>query len=440
MPFLDGSIRAHQPVTHRRRCVLRRLALVALVAGVATSAQSCDGGATTDPTIHVASIVVTPATLSIIKDHRVTLTLTLFDSTGGSVPSAEVTWASLSPGVVSVSGTGEVVAEGYGPAEVIATVGTHVAMAKILVTAPPTTAAFTVTELSPAPTASPSRLTDSALVLAGNLIYRDGVGSVIPGCTPIDLNNRSHVLCFDGSTSQTSAYSLWSDGLFTPLAASDTFHAAEFNPGNYPGIQTAALNDSDVVLGAFYRPTFVNPGCPAGEGMCIVYWKDGQPTFPGVVVNGVNWRSSLNNRRDFIVQCLTCNPKFPLADVAPFLFLASTGKKLAGPSSINDFSDVASMAVGESSAYFATPQGMTRLGDGSATGINDANAVVGTLADFGPFLWTGAGVHNLTHATVDPSWTVVDARKINDRGQILAKADNADGRKAVWVILTPTQP
>jgi hypothetical protein len=46
----------------------------------------------------------------------------------------------------------------------------------------------------------------------------------------------------------------------------------------------------------------------------------------------------------------------------------------------------------------------------------------------------------LTNAAIDPSWTITAADEINNRGQILATADNSDGRKAHTVILSPTQP
>lgn len=417
---------------------LRRFAVIALVAAAA-AVQSCDGASPTEVAARVDSIVVTPARLAIVKDQHATLAVTLLDSAGAPIGGAKVTWESLSPDIVSVSSGGEVLAKGYGPAIVAAKVGTHSAWAKILVTAPPTTAAYTLSVLSPVPTQSPSRLTDSAVVLAGNLVYRDGVGSAIPGCTPIDINNKSHVLCFDAKGSQVTNYSIWSSGMFTPLAASDTFPAAVFEPGNYTGNPAAALNDSDIVLGGFYRPAFSSPGCRVGYGPCIVYWKNGQPTFPGVQVSDVNWRARLNNRLDFVVDCMLCDPRAASNAATPFLFIAATGATAPNSSGVNDFNDVASMAVGSARAEFATPQFHTVLGDGAATGINNANAVVGTLTDFGPFLWTGDGVTSLAHASTDPSWTIVNAHKINNRGQILARADNVDGRKGVWLILTPTK-
>lgn len=412
----------------------------ALVLAVASAALSCEASSPTQVAARVDSIIVSPARLAIVKDQHTTLALTLLDSTGAPIGGAKVTWESLSPDIVSVSDRGEVTARDYGAAMISAKAGDHTAWTRILVTAPPTVGAYSMTELSPSPSQSPSRLTDSALVLAGSLIYRDGVGATIPGCTPIDINNRSHVLCFDGKGNQATNYSIWASGTFTPLAASDTFVAAEFYPGNYTGWSTAALNDSDVVFGGFYRPSFSSPGCPQGEGVCIVYWKDGLPAFPGVELDRVNWQGRLNNRLDFIVQCLLCDPRYPPNDIAPFLYIASTGARIPNSSNVNDLNDSAAMAFGGSRAEFATPDTRTFLGDGSATGINNANAVVGTLVDIGAFLWTGGGVTSLAHATTDPSWTIVHAHKINNRGQILVSADHADGRKGVWLILTPNHP
>jgi hypothetical protein len=92
-----------------------------------------------------------------------------------------------------------------------------------------------------------------------------------------------------------------------------------------------------------------------------------------------------------------------------------------------------------SRAYVSTPSALIPLGDGGAAGINNSNTVVGTLT-VGPFIWHGQGVSLLTNASVDPAWTLTAAIEINNRGQILATADNSDGRKAHMVILTPTQP
>lgn len=422
------------------RASRRRLAVVVLAVASTALLPSCDASSPTEVAARVDSIVVSPTTLAIVKDQHATLALTLLDSAGSPIEGAQVTWESLSPDIVSVSSRGEIIARDYGQGTVSAKAGSHSAGAKILVTAPPATAAYSVTVLSPAPSQNPSRLTDSGLVLAANLVYRDGVGSAIPGCTPIAINNRSHVLCFDGKGSQATNYSIWASGVFAPLAATDTFTAAVFEPGNYTGNPAAALNDSDVVLGGFYRPTFSNPRCPTGNGPCVAYWKNGQPSFPGVQVSDVNWRARLNNRLDFVVDCLLCDSRVVSNAATPFLFIAATGTTMPNSSGVNDFNDVASMAIGSSRAELATAQSHTVLGDGSATGINNANAVVGTFTDFGPFLWKGAGASILTHAATDPSWTIVHADKINNHGQILATADNVDGRKGVWLILTPNQP
>lgn len=57
-----------------------------------------------------------------------------------------------------------------------------------------------------------------------------------------------------------------------------------------------------------------------------------------------------------------------------------------------------------------------------------------------PFIWRGAGVSLLTHATANESWTIKAADEINSRGQILAKADNSAGGNDHTVVLTPVAP
>jgi hypothetical protein len=90
----------------------------------------------------------------------------------------------------------------------------------------------------------------------------------------------------------------------------------------------------------------------------------------------------------------------------------------------------------EHAAMLLRPDASIRFGSGGATGINNAGVVVGTL-DVGAFLWTSGGISLLDKAAVDPAWIITAADKINNRGQILAQADNTDGRKGHWVILTP---
>jgi hypothetical protein len=92
-----------------------------------------------------------------------------------------------------------------------------------------------------------------------------------------------------------------------------------------------------------------------------------------------------------------------------------------------------------SRADVMTPTYTMGLGNGGATGINNSNVVVGTL-DVGAFIWRGDAIAMLTDAATDRTWTITAANEINNRGQILATADNSDGRKGHTVILTPTQP
>jgi len=97
-------------------------------------------------------------------------------------------------------------------------------------------------------------------------------------------------------------------------------------------------------------------------------------------------------------------------------------------------------ATGSVTAIMARADTAIVLGPGAATGINNAGTVVGTL-NVGPFLWKpGRGVSLLAKAAADPGWTITTALRINNRGQILARANHADGRQSRWLILMPTAP
>ncbi len=416
-----------------------------LFAACALALTACHGSP--DAPRVAATLSISPASVVVVKGATAQLTAMALDSSGAPIGSTGISWQSGAPGIVTVDRDGRLSAIGYGATYVTAVDGQLSKSVEVLVTAPPTTAAFTVQELSPALPAAPSRFTDSAFVLAGNLIYRNGTGTSIPGCTPIDLNNRSHILCFVGSTETVSSYALWSNGSFTPLAATDTFSATVFEPGIYTGVQTRALNDSDVVIGDFFRPTFSNPACPTGDARCIVLWKNGAATFPGVTIAGSDFRLLVNNRLDFVAECWTCIPN-SASSISPFVHLAATGTSRGIIQGVSDVNDRAEMAVGmsfldrsgsghTSEAYVWKPDTTVRLGYGAATGINASGVVVGTLDGVGAFVWNGGGVSSLARAPVDAAWTVVNALKVNARGQILAQANNADGRTGVWVILTP---
>lgn len=91
-------------------------------------------------------------------------------------------------------------------------------------------------------------------------------------------------------------------------------------------------------------------------------------------------------------------------------------------------------------AFLSRPEGLTQLGNGDANGINNAGEVVGVL-DSVAVIWKGGIASPLTFAASDTNWTVTRATQINNRGQIVAQADDsAHAKFNRWVILTPTTP
>jgi hypothetical protein len=412
----------------------RRLRLVAVVGGFVTIA-SCISSTEVRP---VASLGVSPGHVAVVKGGQQELAAAAFDSSGAPTEAA-VSWTTSAPAVATVSGSGVVSAIGYGVARISAAANGKFAISEVVVTAPPTTGAYSVLDLAPVPTAptgSPfyTHLNDRGEVLAG-LLYRDGVGSAVPGCNPIALNNRSHLLCRVGPFGDFSRYELWRDGVRTPLAASDTFTAVAF--------VAFALNDSDAVAGFYYQPTFRNVDC-SPTTTCAVLWKDGQPTFPGW--SPPQYLTHLNNRLEVISQ----SPIPHLGQSAnAVLYDVKTKLQRLVPETVNDINDhggvASSMGYGGhgsplgTAAMLVRPDATVTLGEGEATGINDAGAVVGTLV-VGPFLWTSGAVSLLTAATTDPGWTITRALRINNRGQILARGNHVDGRASHWVVLTPVAP
>jgi hypothetical protein len=347
--------------------------------------------------------------------------------------------------VAIVSEAGEVTATGYGVATIGATADGKHASAEVVVTGSPATGGYSVLELTPVP--SPNEfytyLNDKGEVLASlpsdggtpgrNLLYHDGIGSAVPGCNAIALNNRSHLLCQVGTVGSFNRYELWRDGVLTPLAVNDSFTAVAH--------VALVLNDSDVVAGFFYRPSFNNASCPSAT-TCLVLWKDGQPIFPGWSPS--EYITQLNNRLELVSQ----NPiGFAGSPRLAALYDATTRQQRSVRDVVKGMNDHGAVVIAAgygghgsplgTSAMLNRPDTTVTFGEGMATGINNAGAVVGTLA-VGPFLWTSGGVSLLTKAATDQGWTITTALRINNRGQILARGNHADGRQARWVILTPT--
>lgn len=315
----------------------------------------------------------------------------------------------------------------------------------VLVTAPPRIGAYTVTDLSPVPATADLLLNDSGDVLLQNaaVLYRDGVGAAIQGCVfGAALNNVSQVLCHpSGRETSASEYSLWRGGVFTPVAA-DTFTAARMSLGG--------LNDSGVVAGQVVGPVFHNTACAAQSG-CLIYFLDGAPAFKSDPSSATSmFTRQLNNRRDLIFDMGTFSPND--GRIGAFQVPWSTGPVRGSSVFIRAENDQGALAIEDNEldrahsrfytiARIVQPGGtVTDLGDGAATGINNAGSVTGTLTALGPFLFSSGAVSLLTKAPVDQGWTVSNALKINNRGQILARASHADGRASHWILMTPVTP
>lgn len=433
--MVDNLYSAHS------RALLRSLLGTVLLAVTAT----CTGATTsTAPLPPVATITLTPTTVAIGRGAGLTLVATTRDSAGNSI-AAPVAWTSSTPTIATVSQNGVVSALAYGAVTIYASTGAEStgvksAATEVVVIAPATTSAYTVREL-PSAVSVPYRseqLNDSGDVLLGHLVLR-GVVVDIPGCAPVALNNLTHVLCRTGPSAQFTTYGIWRGGVLTPLVPADSFKAAAFG--------AVALNDSGVVVGMYYNPAFSNANCSSSTP-CVVLWKNGEPTFLKLNFSWSGAPTHLNNRLDLVLQEGIFAPTHYSSTE---LYNATTGQHRTitrFARSINSQGWVAAereyrsplpMKSG-SDAMVALSDTTIKIGPGMATGINDAGTVVGTL-EIGPFRWTKEGGASLiAKASIDPSWTITTAVRINNRGQILAQANHADGRQGRWVLLTPAAP
>jgi hypothetical protein len=421
-----------------RRGTPRSPQVGASVAVLVALALACTSATEAAPP--VASIAITPSHSALAKGASRTLDVSMLDSAGAAT-TASITWTTSAPAVATVSEAGVVTATGYGVATIVAAVNGKQASAEVVVTGAPVTGAYSVLDLTPVPAQVGfyTYLNDKGEVLAhdagsalASRLYRDGVGSPVPGCTAIALNNLSHLLCQVGAGANFNRYELWRDGVRTPLAASDTFTAVAF--------QAFALNDSDVVAAFYYQPTFRNANC-APTTTCLAVWKDGQPTFPGW--SPPNYITQLNNRLELVSQ-------FPMAFLGDprqaVVYDVTARQQRSVRDVVKGMNDQGAVVIAVGYGGHGSPLGTAAVlsrrdttvtfGEGEATGINNAGAVVGTL-DVGPFLWTAGGVSLLTNAATDPGWTIRRALRINNRGQILAQASHVDGRAGHWVVLTP---
>ena len=302
-----------------------------------------------------------------------------------------------------------------------------------------TPGAYTLRDISDAVGGvSPGRFNDSGEVLTGSSIVGSASTSALPiGCIPRNLNNRSHVLCVLAGNATPdhratpASYAIWDGRALRPLSGLDTF------PSNF--LSAWALNDSDAVALTFDGPSFSNPDC---VGACGAVWRDGQLTF--LPVTG-RFATQMNNRLDLLGKTQDWY------SMKAWLFEKTTGNVRpigdmnTDARDLNDQGWVVGTLYGDRwnhrhVAFVSRPEGLTELGTGDANGINDAGEIVGVL-DSVAVIWKDGVPSPLTFAASDTSWTVTRAVAINNRGQIVAQADDsAHAKFDRWVILTPIAP
>lgn len=290
----------------------------------------------------------------------------------------------------------------------------------------------------------PERFNDQGDLITWWRKFVSGGAAAVPpaACGAVALNNRSHVLCLVGPLTDGRAlprnYAIWDGQSLTPLAGLDTFPSYQF--------YAWALNDSDAVAVSFTNAEFANPGCVKSSQttVCAAIWRNGQLTFPDLGVYGM---THVNNRLDLVLQFPGPSPG---SDVAIYDWASRRVERLgAYPTKINDLNEVG-WVVGSRNdgdrrspkftAFLYRPGGLTVLGAGEATGVNDAGVIVGTI-DGRAVMWKEGTASPLTFAANDTQWTVTRAMEINNRGQILAQADDSASAKFNrWVILTPISP
>jgi len=106
------------------------------MAAVALASWSC-GSTAPDATPQVATIVVSPASSTLVLNAQLPLVAEVQDGSGATVPGASVTWTVQDPKILSVSATGVVTALALGASQVAANAFGKSGLAMITVTKPP---------------------------------------------------------------------------------------------------------------------------------------------------------------------------------------------------------------------------------------------------------------------------------------------------------------
>ncbi len=138
----------------------------------------------------VASVTVSPASLSIAAGTRAQLTGTPADSTGSPLSGRAMTWQTSASGVATVDGSGMVAAVAVGTATITATSEGKTGTASV--------------DVTPAPVASVLVAPSFATVVAGNTVQltatpKDAGGNALPGRVITWASNNTAVATVDAS-------------------------------------------------------------------------------------------------------------------------------------------------------------------------------------------------------------------------------------------------
>ena len=148
----------------------RRFAHVLTLLATAIGCSS-DGGVDAPAVVSPASVIVTPATQSILTGATTVLAAQVIGSNGQPMPNATVTWVSEQPSIVTVNGSGTsatATAVAAGTATIRASSGSVSGTATITVTAPVVPAAIAIAPAGPFVLQSGGTTTVTAAVTGSN--------------------------------------------------------------------------------------------------------------------------------------------------------------------------------------------------------------------------------------------------------------------------------
>ena len=210
---------------------MARIGLTLAIA-VALSSWSC-GSTAPDATPQVATIIVTPATSTLVLNGQLPLLAQVQDGSGADVPGAAITWTVQDPKIVSVSGTGLVTALAIGTSQVAANALGKSGLATITVTKPPVASVRLQPDQADVTVGATVQLSAAAL---------DGNGTVMSDRAIAWTTSNPAVAAVNGS------------GLVTGVASG----TASITAASEGKSSSATVNVSQVVVRVDLNPTSVS--------------------------------------------------------------------------------------------------------------------------------------------------------------------------------------